>query len=122
HLVGEREQRLQHIGAEHTLRLIREVPLVGLSQGVGMFGYARNDGHVETPTPGALTQPSTATPIAHNPMQRAAESRRGQFRRRPRHARLRRITTRPEISVLPPARPLRSSWLLICRSDRGTER
>src|SRR5262249_44399463 len=29
---------------------------------------ARNDGHVETPTADALTQPSTATPIARNPM------------------------------------------------------
>src|SRR6266487_3823112 len=44
----------------------------------------------------------------------------GRFRRRPRHARLRRKTTRPEISVLPPARPLRSSRRLICLNDRGT--
>src|SRR5262245_49798067 len=36
-------------------------------------------------------------------MRRAGKSRRGRFRRRPHHARLRRITTRPEISVLPPA-------------------
>src|SRR5215471_13600557 len=42
-------------------------------------------------------------------MRRAGKSRRGRFRRRPRHARLRRITTRPEISVLPPAQRLRSS-------------
>src|SRR5262249_22168435 len=42
-------------------------------------------------------------------MRRAGKSRRGRFRRRPRHARFRRITTRPEISVLPPAQRLRSS-------------
>src|SRR5262249_15051955 len=40
-------------------------------------------------------------------MRRAGKSRRGRFRRRPRHARLRRITTRPEISVVPPAK-----WLV----------
>src|SRR5262249_40000234 len=53
-------------------------------------------------------------------MRRAGKSRRGRFRRRPRNARLRRITTRPEISVLPPAQRLRSSRRPDVSKRRGT--
>src|SRR5262249_10612730 len=86
HLVGVGKERicandptasvcqLRHIRAEH-LEIDQRSAIGWVVAGVRMLGYARNDGHVETPTADVPSQPSTATPIARNPMLSPAKSR-----------------------------------------------